>query len=41
MVGIPVKTLLQKLHQCSGDLNELDRYIETKDARILWTEAED
>lgn len=41
MVNIPLKTLVQKLHQVSGDLVELDKYVETKDARLLWTEAED
>ena len=41
MVNIPSKTLVQKLDQLSGDLVELDRYIETKDARMLWTPEED
>ena len=41
MVNIPMKTLVQKLHQVSGDLVELDKYVESKDARLLWTEAED
>ena len=37
MVNIPVKTLVQRLDQVSGDLIQLDTYIETKDARLLWT----
>lgn len=41
MVNTPIKTLAQKLDQLSGDLVELDNYIETKDARMLWTEEED
>jgi len=41
MVNIPVKTLIEKLDQLSGDLVELDNYIETKDARLLWTNEED
>lgn len=41
MVNVPVKTLAEKLDQLSGDLVELDNYIETKDARMLWTEEED
>jgi len=38
MVNIPVKTLAGKLDQLSGDLVALDKYIENKDARMLWTE---
>lgn len=41
MVSIPVKTLAEKLDQLSGDLVALDSYIETKDARMLWTAEED
>ena len=41
MVNVPVKTLAEKLDQLSGDLVELDNYIETKDARMLWTPEED
>lgn len=41
MVNVPVKTLAEKLDQLSGDLVELDNYIETKDSRMLWTEEED
>ena len=41
MVNVPVKTLTEKLDQLSGDLVELDNYIETKDARMLWTTEED
>lgn len=41
MVNVPVRTLAGKLDQLSGDLVALDNYIETKDARMLWTEEED
>ena len=41
LAHVPVKTLVQKLDQLSGDLSELDQYIETKDARMLWTSEED
>ena len=41
MVNVPVKTLVEKLDQVSGDLVQLDNYIETKDARLLWTAEED
>ena len=41
MVNIPVKVLTEKLDQLSGDLVSLDNYIETKDARLLWTNEED
>lgn len=41
MVNVPVKTLTEKLDQLSGDLVALDHYIETKDARLLWTPEED
>jgi hypothetical protein len=41
MVNMPIKTLLEKLDQVSGDLVELDTYIETKDTRILWSAEED
>lgn len=41
MVNMPIKTLLEKLDQVSGDLVELDTYIETKDSRILWSAEED
>ena len=34
---MPIKTLVEKLHQLSGDLVALDNYIETRDARLLWT----
>ena len=37
MVNVPIKTLTEKLDQLSGDLVALDNYIETKDARLLWT----
>jgi hypothetical protein len=41
MVNVSVKTLTEKLDQLSGDLVALDNYIETKDARLLWTPEED
>lgn len=41
MVCIPIKTLLRLLHQVSGDMEELDRYIESRDERLLWTAEED
>lgn len=41
MVNVPVETLTEKLDQLSGDIVELDNYIETKDARMLWTSEED
>ena len=41
MVNVPVQTLTEKLDQLSGDITELDNYIETKDARMLWTPEED
>ena len=37
MVNIPIQTLTQKLAQLSGDIVELDNYVQTKDARMLWT----
>ena len=41
MVNVSVKSLTEKLDQLSGDLVALDNYIETKDARLLWTPEED
>jgi hypothetical protein len=41
MVNMSVNSLLEKLDQVSGDVVELDSYIETKDPRILWTPEED
>lgn len=38
---MPIKTLAEKLDQLSGDLVALDNYIETRDARLLWTTEED
>lgn len=38
---MPIKTLAEKLDQLSGDLVSLDNYIETRDARLLWTPEED
>lgn len=41
MVNIPVKTLLERLDQVSGDFIQLDNYIETKDNKLLWSAEED
>lgn len=41
MVNYPINQLLELLDKVSGDFVELDRYIETKDQRILWTAEED
>jgi hypothetical protein len=37
MVNVPIKTLLEKLDQVSGDFVQLDNYIETKDNKLLWS----
>ena len=37
MMNIPFQTLVDRLHQLSGDLSDLNKYVETKDARMLWT----
>lgn len=41
MVGMPIKTLLERLDQVSGDFVQLDNFIETKDSKILWSPEED
>ena len=41
MVNLPIKTLVEKLDQVSGDFVQLDNYIETKDSKILWSSEED
>ena len=41
MVNIPIKTLLEKLDQLSGDFLQLDNFIETKDSKLLWSSEED
>lgn len=41
MVNIPIKTLLERLEQVSGDFLELDNYFETKDNKLLWSQEED
>lgn len=41
MVNVPIKTLLELLHQVSGDFVQLDNYIESKDSKLLWTPEED
>jgi hypothetical protein len=41
MVGVPIKILLERLDQVSGDFLQLDNFIETKDSKILWSAEED
>jgi regulator of replication initiation timing len=41
MVNVPIKTLLERLDQVSGDFLQLDNFIETKDSKILWSSEED
>lgn len=41
MVNIPIKTLLERLDQVSGDFLQLDNFIETKDSKVLWSADED
>jgi hypothetical protein len=41
MVNISIRQLSEYLDQLSGDLVDLDTYIETKDNRMLWTSEED
>lgn len=41
MVNIPIRTLLEKLDQVSGDFIQLDNYIESKDSKVLWSPEED
>jgi hypothetical protein len=41
MVNVPIKTLLERLDQVSGDFLYLDNFIETKDNKILWSSEED
>ena len=36
MVNIPISFLLEKLDSLSGDLVALDKYIETRDYKLLW-----
>lgn len=40
-VNIPISELLLYLDKTSGDLVALDRYIETRDERLLWSDQED
>jgi hypothetical protein len=37
MVNVPIKTLLERLDQVSGDFLQLDNYLETKDSKLLWS----
>lgn len=37
MTNTPIQTLADKLDQLSGNLEDLNKYLETKDARMLWT----
>lgn len=41
MVNVPIKTLLERLDQVSGDFVQLDNFIELKDSKILWSAEED
>lgn len=41
MVNVPIKTLLERLDQVSGDFLQLDNYLETKDSKLLWSAEED
>lgn len=42
MVGVPIKTLLQKLDEASGDFVILDNFIQKQeDGKNLWTAEED
>lgn len=41
MTNTPIQTLTDKLDQLSGNLEDLNKYIESKDARMLWTKEED
>lgn len=40
-VGLTIPELLGYLDRASGDLIALDRFIETRDERLLWSEEED
>lgn len=41
MVNVPIKTLLERLDQVSGDFLQLDNFIENKDNKMLWSPEED
>ena len=41
MVNVPIKTLLERLDQVSGDFTQLDNFIESKDSKLLWSSEED
>jgi hypothetical protein len=41
MVSVPIKTLLERLDQVSGDFTQLDNFIESKDSKLLWSAEED
>lgn len=41
MVNVPIRTLLERLDQVSGDFTQLDNFIESKDAKLLWSTEED
>ena len=41
VMNVPVKFLLEKLDEVSGDLLALDKYVETRDNRLLWSEDDD
>jgi hypothetical protein len=41
MVNVPIKTLLERLDQVSGDFIQLDNFVESKDSKLLWSAEED
>lgn len=41
MVNVPIKTLLERLDQVSGDFTQLDNFVESKDSKLLWSAEED
>jgi hypothetical protein len=41
MVNVPIKTLLERLDQVSGDFTQLDNFVESKDSKLLWSPDED
>lgn len=41
MVNVPIKVLLERLDQVSGDFTQLDNFVESKDSKLLWSSEED
>lgn len=41
MVNVPIRTLLERLDQVSGDFTQLDNFVESKDSKLLWSTEED